>query len=85
VHRHRHFDLWLDDDAELAALLGSAVVHRATLHEWPLSCVQRLRLADGRSLVYKVQGEPTVEPDFYARARSRLLVAAQRIERARRR
>jgi hypothetical protein len=81
VHRHEHFDLWLDDDAELGALLGSPVVERTTLHEWPLSCVQRLRLADGRSLVYKVQGEPTVEPDFYARARSRLLVAAQRIER----
>jgi hypothetical protein len=81
VHRHRHFDLWLDDDDELGALLGSPVVERTTLREWPLSCVQRLRLADGRSLVYKVQGEPTVEPDFNARARSPVLVAAQRIER----
>jgi hypothetical protein len=81
VHRHQHFDLWLEDDDELAELLGSRIAERTPLHEWPLSCVQRLRLADGRSLVYKVQGEPTVEPDFYARARSPLLVAAQRIER----
>jgi hypothetical protein len=81
VHRHRHFDLWLDANAELAALLGSPITERTTLHEWPLSCVQRLRLADGRSLVYKVQGEPTVEPDFYARVRSPVLVAAQRIGR----
>jgi hypothetical protein len=81
VHRHEHFDLWLEDDAELGELLGSPVVERITLHEWPLSCVQRLRLADGRRLIYKVQAEPTVEPDFYARARSPVLVAARRIER----
>lgn len=81
MHRHQHLDLWLDDDDELAALLGGPVVERTTLHEWPLSCVQRLRLADGRTRIYKVQREPTVEPDFYARARSRLLVAARRIAR----
>jgi hypothetical protein len=82
VYRHEHFALWVEDDAELGALLGSAVVERTTLHEWPLSFVQRLRLADGRRLIYKVQGDPSVEPDFYARARSPLLVAAQAIDRS---
>jgi hypothetical protein len=31
VHRHEHFDLWLDDDETLAALLGKPVVERTTL------------------------------------------------------
>jgi hypothetical protein len=53
------FDLHLHDDAELAALLGSPLVERTTLHKWPLSCVQRIRTADGRSRIYKVQAPPT--------------------------
>ena len=77
MHRHAYFDLWLHDDAELAALLGSPLVERTTLHEWPLSCVQRLRTADGRTRIYKVQAAPTVEPAFYACARSPLLVVAR--------
>ncbi len=74
MHRHPYFDLWLHDDAELADVLGSPVVERATIHEWPLSSVQRVRTADGRRHIYKVQAPPTVEPQFYARARSPLLV-----------
>jgi hypothetical protein len=74
--RHPYFDLYLHDDAELAAALGSAVVARETLSEWPLSCVQRIRTADGRGVIYKAQAEPTVEPQFYAAARSPILVAA---------
>lgn len=77
MYRHPYFGLWLHEDAALAALLGSPVVARTTLHEWPLSCVQRLRLADGRTRIYKAQSVPTVEPTFYACARSPLLVAAR--------
>ncbi|MBI3960182.1 MAG: hypothetical protein HY328_15325 [Chloroflexi bacterium] len=47
---HPYFDLLLHDDAELAAHLGDAIVERVTLHEWPLSCVQRLTTAQGRRL-----------------------------------
>jgi hypothetical protein len=79
VHRHEHFDLWLDDDETLAALLGKPVVERTTLHGWPLSCVQLVRLADGSRHVYKTHAEPTVEPDFYLRARAPLLVPARLI------
>lgn len=80
MQRHPCFDLGLHDDAELAALLGSPVMGRTTVHEWPLSCVQRLTLADGRTRIYKAQAPPTVEPDFYLHARSPLLVTARRCE-----
>jgi hypothetical protein len=82
MERHPYFDLWLHTDAELAERLGSAVLARETLHEWPLSCVQRLTLVDGRTLVYKSQRGPTVEADFYARARSPLLVRAEILDRS---
>jgi hypothetical protein len=66
-------DLLLHGDDELAEALGARIVGRATIHEWPLSCVQRLDLEDGRRLIYKSQRAPTVEAAFYARARSPLL------------
>lgn len=74
---HPYFDLWLHADEELSRLLGRTVTGRTTLHEWPLSCVQRLHCAPGPSVIYKVQAEPTVEPAFYQAARSPLLVDAQ--------
>ncbi len=73
MHRHPYFDLMLHDDDELSALLGSRVVERTTLHEWPLSCVQRVTTADGTRIIYKAQAAPTIEPEFYAVARSPLL------------
>jgi hypothetical protein len=82
MQRHPYFDLWLHDDEELASPAGGEIVERVTLHEWPLSCVQRLTLADGRRLIYKTQYGPTVEPDVYARARSGLLPWAETIYRA---
>lgn len=77
MQRHPYFQLWLHDDAELANLLGSPIIQRTTLHEWPLSCVQRLHCAAGQRYIYKVQAPPTVEPTFYRQAHSPLLVAAQ--------
>lgn len=77
MRRHPWIDLWLHDDAELAALLGSPVIERATIHEWPLSCVQRLRTADDRAHIYKAQTAPTVEPAFYTHARAPLLAVVR--------
>ena len=77
VYRHPYFDLYLHDDQELGALLNNPVHQRQTLQEWPLSCVQRITTEDGRNFIYKVQHSPTVEPEFYARARSGLLISAQ--------
>ena len=77
MQRHASFDLWLHDDAELAAVLGSPVVRRTTIHQWALSCVERIECADGKTCIYKVQRPPTVEPTFYEQARSSLLVKAQ--------
>ncbi len=74
MNLHPYFDLTLHDNNELNELLESPVSERITLHEWPLSCVQRLTLANGRTLIYKVQSPPTVEPEFYRLARSPLLV-----------
>jgi hypothetical protein len=82
MHRHLHFSLWMHDDDELASLAGGEIVERVTLHEWPLSCVQRLTLAGGRRLIYKTQYGPTVEPEVYARVRSDLLPWAETIYRA---
>jgi hypothetical protein len=73
MQKHTHFDLLLHTDEELGELLGSPVNQRATLHEWPLSCVQDLRLADGQEWIYKAEAAPTVEPEFYAAARSAVL------------
>ncbi|MFC5648827.1 phosphotransferase [Paenibacillus solisilvae] len=80
MHRHHLFELLLHDDDELAELLGSLVSERTTIHEWPLSCVQRIRTESGSSYIYKVQAPPTLEADFYGRARSALLVSARVIE-----
>ncbi len=77
MHRHPYFDLWLHDDEELSALLDSPLVERTTLHEWPLSCVQLLRTAECHEFIYKAQAKPTVEPTFYANARSPILPSAQ--------
>jgi hypothetical protein len=78
MQSHPHFkDLLLHTDAALADLLGVGIVERVTIHEWPLSCVQKLTLRDGTRLIYKSQLPPTVEPEFYAAATSSLLPAAQ--------
>lgn len=66
VEPHSHFDLRLHDDDELANLLGAAILTRESLHAWPLSSVEEIRLADERVYVYKAQRAPTVEPAFYA-------------------
>jgi hypothetical protein len=71
----------MHSDDELAAALGVGVAERQTIHEWPLSCVQRLLLEDGTKLVYKSQLPPTVEPEFYQCASSPLLPGHRVLER----
>jgi hypothetical protein len=66
-------NLLMHSDDELSEALGSGIVERKTIHEWPLSWVQRVALDDGRTLIYKSQRPPTVEAQFYERAASRLL------------
>jgi hypothetical protein len=56
----------LHDDAELAELLGSSVASRTTVHAWPLTSTEDLRLADGRRYAYKAQLQPSVEAAVYA-------------------
>lgn len=80
MHRHPHFDLWLHNDEELVAALDSDILERVTLHEWPLSCAQKLTLRDGRKMIYKAQAM-AFEPEFYARARSPLLPWARTLYR----
>jgi len=79
MYQHPYFELFLHTDAELETLLQANIVERVTLHEWPLSCVQRITTSDGRRQVYKVQYGPFVEAQFYAHARSQLLLAAKTI------
>jgi hypothetical protein len=73
VERHPYFDLWLHSTVELNALLPAPISDRETIHEWPLSCVQRLTLVDGMRLVYKAQVNEGVEAAFYQQAISPLL------------
>jgi hypothetical protein len=77
LEHHAYFDLSIHTNQELEILLGSPILERITLHEWPLSCVQRLVLPNGQSWIYKTESGPTVEPEFYARAQSPLLVSAR--------
>jgi aminoglycoside/choline kinase family phosphotransferase len=77
MHSHPYFDLPIHDDAELSELIGSPIHEQVTLHEWPLSCVQRITLADGQRWIYKSQAQPSVEAQFYARVKSSLLPAAR--------
>jgi hypothetical protein len=79
MYCHPHFNLLLHDSDELETLLSAEIHERATLHEWPLSCVQCLTMSNGRKIIYKTQFGPTVEPEFYANARSELLVSAETI------
>ena len=66
MEAHPYFDLRLHDDAELAALLDAPLLRREPVQAWPLSCVEKIHLADGRVYIYKAQRAPTVEPAFYA-------------------
>jgi len=81
MYSHPHFDLFLHTDEELNELMGERITTRETLHEWPLSCVQRLTLATGQTCIYKAQSGPTVEPEFYAAAHSALLPFARTLYR----
>lgn len=80
MHRHPSFDLLLHDDQELALFLGSPVIQRDTIHEWPLSCVQRVYTEQGDNYIYKVQAPPTVEAEFYTYARSPILASVRIME-----
>jgi hypothetical protein len=67
----------MHSDNELQEILHTRLQSRQTLHEWPLSCVQLLTTASGDKYIYKSQFGPTVESQFYARARSPLLTRAR--------
>ncbi|AGL03138.1 hypothetical protein [Desulfoscipio gibsoniae] len=70
-------DILMHSDQELADILGIRIISRNTIYEWPLSCMQKLTLDNGKKLIYKSQLPPTVEPDFYEHAVSKLLPAYQ--------
>lgn len=81
MKKHPYFDLLLHTDQELETILDGRVIERTTLHEWPLSCVERLRLENGSSWIYKSETEPTVEPEFYTLAQSPILVKTRTLYR----
>jgi thiamine kinase-like enzyme len=74
MYQHKYFNLRLHDNVELEEILQVKIVERRTLHEWPLSCVEQVITKAGKKWVYKSQFGPTVEPQFYANAKSKLLV-----------
>lgn len=68
MQSHPDWNLRLHTDEELEGLLGEPLSGREPLHSWPLSSVERLTLRSGRRGIYKVQHEPTVEPELLALA-----------------
>lgn len=74
MEKHPYFDLLLHTAQELESILDERVVGRTTIHEWPLSCVERITLESGKTWIYKSETEPTVEPEFYSAAQSPILV-----------
>ena len=77
MYQHKYFNLQLHDNVELEEILRVKIVERRTLHEWPLSCVEQIITKEGSKWVYKSQFGPTVESQFYANAKSKLLVAGK--------
>ncbi len=73
IERHPHFDLWLHGTKALEAILGDTIARRETIHDWPLSTVQRISCTRGKTVIYKIQRYGTVEPAFYKSAESSLL------------
>ena len=65
MSRHAYFDLELLADEQLRPYLPAPITDRHTIHEWPLSCVQRLDCADGTKYIYKSQRQPSVEAAVY--------------------
>jgi hypothetical protein len=76
MKKHRQHDLWLHNNSELSNLLGSEILSRKTLHEWPNSCVQRILLKNTRTYIYKYQSGGIVEFLFYKNAVSPILPKA---------
>jgi hypothetical protein len=81
IVKHPYFDLYLHGTAKLEQLAGVKILQRETIHEWPLSTVQRLTCADGQRLIYKSQSAATLEARFYEQARSPLLPRARSLGR----
>lgn len=73
IEKHPYFDLWLHTTDELERILRIRIATRETIHDWPLSTVQRITTEAGHSIIYKVQHLATVEPRFYRSATSKLL------------
>jgi len=78
---HPYFKLLLHTTGELERELGERIVAREEMHLWPLSSVESLTTSSGKRFVYKVQHEPTVEPEFYARASTPLLPPCKVLQR----
>jgi hypothetical protein len=74
---HPMFPVPLHETPALEAVLCAAVVSREQLHSWPLSSVELLTTRAGPRWIYKAQLAPTVEAEFYRRARTDLLPAAR--------
>lgn len=74
--RHPYFDLALLDDTVLNQYLLAPIVLRQTIHEWPLSCVQRITCDDGSQHIYKSQAPPSVESAVYGTVSAPHLLSA---------
>ena len=74
---HPRCSVPLHDTPTLEAWLNATVASRDQMHWWPLSSVELLTTQGGQRWVYKAQLAPTVEAEFYRRARTDLLPSAR--------
>jgi|GEM_PF-1032541 len=61
----------LHDDNELSEILGANIVSREQLQFWPLSIVERIKLSDNASRIYKSFCNLPTETEFYRRVQSK--------------
>src|SRR5436189_2394857 len=59
---HVFKNLALHSTQELAAWLGTDIVSRETIHVWPLSCVQRLKLSNTMTSYTSHSFRPLLNP-----------------------
>ena len=61
----------LHEDNELSEILGMNIVSREQIQAWPLSFVERIKLPDNSSRIYKSFYNLPTETEFYRRVQSK--------------
>jgi len=67
----RQEQILLHEDNELSEILGMGIISRTQIQAWPLSFVERIKLSDNTSRIYKSFYNLPTETEFYRRVQSK--------------